>query len=142
MSSRKKIPDRIRRQVAERADHRCNYCRSPERAGVPMVMDHIIPLAAGGSSDIENLCLACYRCNEFKGAKLTALDPLTDNDVPLFNPNLQSWPDHFAWSKDGLHAVGLTACGRATVEALHLNAERLSQARQIWILVGLHPPLG
>jgi 5-methylcytosine-specific restriction endonuclease McrA len=37
--------------------------------GIPMVVDHIVPLAAGGSSTSENLCLACYRCNEFKGPR-------------------------------------------------------------------------
>ena len=141
MSSRRKIPKATRKQVAEQANYRCSYCRSPEWAGVPMVVDHVVPLVAGGTSDIENLCLACYRCNEFKGPKLDALDPLSDKRVSLFKPHVQLWSDHFAWSEDGLRIVGLTACGRATIEALHLNSDRLIQARQIWILVGLHPPL-
>jgi len=141
MSPRRKISEAIRQQVAERAGYRCSYCRSPEWAGVPMVMDHIVPLAAGGSSDIENLCLACYRCNEFKGARVDAIDPATGSRVPLFKPNAQLWRDHFTWSEDSLYVVGVTACGRATVETLHLNVERLIQARQIWTLVGLHPPL-
>jgi hypothetical protein len=42
-----------------------------------MVLDHVIPLAAGGESTIDNLCLCCYRCNEFKGAKHQASDPQT-----------------------------------------------------------------
>ncbi len=142
MSSRRKISKATRKQVAEQADYRCSYCRSPEWAGVPMVMDHIIPLAAGGTSELDNLCLSCYRCNEFKGARLDAVDPLSNERVSLFKPHNQQWYDHFVWSEDGLHIIGLTACGRATVEALHLNNERLIQARQIWILVGLHPPLG
>jgi 5-methylcytosine-specific restriction endonuclease McrA len=89
MSSRQKIPKATRRQVAEQANYRCNYCRSPEWAGVPMVVDHVVPLAAGGTSNIENLCLACYRCNEFKGPKSDALDPLSDKQVSLFKPNVQ-----------------------------------------------------
>lgn len=32
-----------------------------------MVVEHIVPLAAGGTSTLDNLCLSCYRCNEFKG---------------------------------------------------------------------------
>jgi hypothetical protein len=106
-----------------------------------MVIDHIIPLASGGSSDIENLCLACYRCNEFKWARLEAIDPLTGTKAVLFKPRIQVWREHFAWSKDNLYIVGLSACGRATIETLHLNDPRLIQARQIWLLVGLHPPL-
>jgi len=37
--------------------------------------------------------------------------------------------------------VGRSACGRATIQALRLNDDRLVRARQIWKLVGLHPPL-
>jgi 5-methylcytosine-specific restriction endonuclease McrA len=61
-----------------------------------MAVDHIIPLAVGGSDDISNLCLACYRCNEFKGARLEATDPLSRESVPLFHPSRQVWSDHFA----------------------------------------------
>ncbi len=141
MSTRRKIPGDIRRRVAERAEHRCSYCQSPEIVGIPMLIDHIIPLSAGGSSEIDNLCLACYRCNEFKGAQQESLDPLTETSVMLFRPHLQVWIEHFTWSQNGLRVMGITACGRATVEALHLNAQRLIQARRIWMLVGLHPPL-
>ena len=107
-----------------------------------MVMDHIIPLSLGGTSEIDNLCLCCYRCNEFKGAKQQGTDPLSGFHVDLFNPRTQFWTEHFAWSKNNLRTIGLTACGRATVERLRLNSSRLIQARRIWMLVGLHPPLG
>jgi hypothetical protein len=141
MNKRHKFANAIRRNVAELAGHRCSYCRSPELAGVPMVIDHIVSLSAGGNSEIENLCLACYRCNEFKGARQDGVDPLTNLRVTLFQPRLQLWTENFAWSNDGLLAIGLTACGRATVETLHLNDLRLIQARRIWMIVGLHPPL-
>ncbi len=74
-----------------------------------MAVDHIRPASAGGVSDVENLCLACYRCNKFKGARLDVPDPLTGETAPLFNPRAQTWHDHFAWSADGLRVVGLTA---------------------------------
>jgi len=32
-------------------------------------LDHLMPVARGGSSDIENLCFACDRCNGEKHAK-------------------------------------------------------------------------
>jgi len=141
MSGRRKIATDIRARVAELAGQRCSYCQSPGLIGIPMVIDHIIPLSAGGTSEIDNLCLSCYRCNEFKGDKQQSLNPLTHTVVTLFRPRQQHWSDHFAWSRDGLTIIGLTACGRATVEVLHFNDPRLIQARQIWILVGLHPPL-
>jgi len=58
----------------------------------------------------------------------------------LFNPRRQRWPEHFEWSEDGTQIVGLTDCGRATVEALKMNNPRIVRARQLWISVGWHPP--
>jgi hypothetical protein len=141
MSRRKSISARLRRQVAERAGYRCSYCRSPEIVGVPMVVDHAIPQSAGGATSLANLALACYRCNEFKGARVNVPDPQTGELVPLFNPCAQEWHRHFAWSGDSLRIVGQTAIGRATVEALRLNNDWLVSARRIWIRAGLHPPL-
>lgn len=141
MALRKSISVRLRRQVAERDGFRCAYCRSPELVGVPMAIDHVIPLAAGGATALDNLALACYRCNEFKGARVSASDPQTGETVPLFNPCTQEWHRHLAWSEDGVRIHGLTAVGRATVEALRLNNEWLMRARRIWISAGLHPPL-
>jgi len=141
MPRRKSIPTRLRRQIAERDGHRCSYCRSPESVGVPMVIDHVIPQSAGGATDINNLVLCCYRCNEFKGARLNAPDPRSGGPVPLFNVCTQDWHKHFAWSQDGLRVIGQSAIGRATVEALHLNNEWLVSARRVWISAGLHPPL-
>ena len=127
--------------MADLADHRCSYCRSPEIVGIPMLIDHIVPLAAGGSSELDNLCLACYRCNEFKWARQESRDPLTGESVPIFRPRIQIWGEHFTWNRDRLKIMGMSACGRATVEILRLNDLRLIQARRIWLLIGLHPPL-
>jgi hypothetical protein len=141
MPARKAIPSRLRQQIAERGRHRCSYCRSPEAVGVPMVIDHVIPQSAGGTTSANNLALACYRCNEFKGARVNARDPHTGESVPLFNPCAHEWHRHFAWSADGLRIIGQTAIGRAAVEALHLNNDWIVSARRIWISAGLHPPL-
>jgi hypothetical protein len=62
--------------------------------------------------------------------------------VPLFNPRVQDWFEHFRWADDGLRIVGLTAVvGRATVAALHLSddADAL-EVRSYWLLAGWHPP--
>ncbi len=106
-----------------------------------MATDHIIPLSQGGSHDKTNLCQACYRCNAFKGTFTHAFDALTEQVVPLYHPKQQVWAEHFAWTSDGLQIVGLTAQGRATIAALRMNDPWVTQARQIWILAGIHPPL-
>jgi hypothetical protein len=109
--------------------------------GIPMVVEHIVPLAASGVSIAENLCLSCYRCNEFKGSRQDAPDPSDGQIVPLFHPRQQQWSEHFAWENDDVTVRGLTPSGRATIDLLHLNSDWIVQARRIWMLVGLQPPL-
>jgi hypothetical protein len=41
------------------------------------------------------ICLACERCNLFKGSDLTGFDPVTGLVERLFNSREQSWADHF-----------------------------------------------
>jgi hypothetical protein len=96
--------------------------------GIPMVVEHITPLVAGGSSTLDNLCLSCYRCNEFKGPPTEATDPHDRQPTLLFHPRRHFWREHFDWSEDGRHILGRTACGRATIEALRLNNEWIAQA--------------
>lgn len=107
---------------------------------MPMHIEHIVPLAAGGSSEEENLWLACPLCNGHKGPQTVALDNISGEQITLFNPRSQTWAEHFRWSDDGSLIVGLTACGRATVAALQLNHVHLVRARRRWVLAGWHPP--
>ena len=104
-------------------------------------IEHIIPLAKGGSNDETNLWLACPLCNSHKGDKTEGADTLTGAIVPLFNPRTQSWWDHFAWADDGIRILGRTPIGRATVAALHLgdDADALT-VRAYWVVAGWHPP--
>ncbi len=135
------IPRTVRQQVSAEADHRCEYCRTSRRLiGMPLVIDHVVPQAAGGGDERENLAAACYRCNEFKSAKTHATDPVTGELVPLFNPRKQSWHEHFPWANGGTHIVGLTPTGRATVLALQLNNEYVVEARTLWMARDWHPP--
>jgi hypothetical protein len=45
-----------------------------------------------------------------------------------------------AGTEAGDRIVGLTATGRATVEAMNLKRPSLVKARQLWVQVGWHPP--
>jgi hypothetical protein len=139
--SRVKALENLRRRIAARADHRCGYCMTSERlTGIRLTLDHLIPLAAGGLTEENNLWVACRPCNEFKATQTHAQDPVTGQTVPLFNPRAQVWHEHFEWSSDGTHVVGLTPIGRATVVALQLNHDLIVHARRQWVKVGWHPP--
>ena len=143
MARRRRISPEIQRLVRQRANHLCEYCHTSERwQYVPFTIDHIVPLSKGGSDEPDNLALACFHCNRRKADKLTALDPDSGEEVPLFNPRRDVWSEHFIWSSDGLFIIGLTATGRATVEALELNRERVINIRAADRMVGRHPPSG
>ena len=44
----------------------CSYCgETPKR----IVIDHIVPVASGGTSEWDNLTAACASCNFSKGGK-------------------------------------------------------------------------
>ena len=107
---------------------------------MPLVLDHIQPQSFGGSSDLSNLAASCYRCNQFKGAKTEAIDPLTQQVVSLFHPRQQAWAEHFTWADEGIQIGGLTPIGRATVEALRLNNPYIVESRRIWVAENWHPP--
>ncbi len=89
----------------------------------------------------ENLWLACISCNQFKSSQTQSYDSLTGETVALFNPRTQKWQEHFKWSDDGTEIIGLTICGRATIEALQLNHEDIIGARSLWVQAGWWPPI-
>jgi hypothetical protein len=135
------VAEAVRRRVAEAAARRCGYCQTQEEiVGYTLHIEHILPLAAGGTSNEENLWLACFVCNNAKGTQTRGLDPETGAEVLLFNPRTQSWGEHFAWSTDGTEVVGTSPVGRATALALQLNTPLRCEARRRWVAVGWHPP--
>ena len=54
--------------IAEAQGHKCAYCRANLRK-VKRHVDHIMPIALGGSNDRSNLQLLCVPCNLSKQAK-------------------------------------------------------------------------
>ena len=107
----------------------------------PLEIEHIIPLAQGGTNVETNLWLACPLCNSYKSDKTTGIDPATGQTKPLFNPRTQRWSEHFRWSEDGIRIIGLTPTGRATVTVLQFNDNPYALAvRANWVLAGWHPP--
>src|SRR5689334_8275459 len=47
MAQSPRLTATLRQQIIERENRRCAYCRSPMLVGIPVVIDHVIPLAAG-----------------------------------------------------------------------------------------------
>jgi hypothetical protein len=140
------IPKALYETVRQRAQFRCEYCHYPELlSSAPLSIDHIHPQSLGGSDELDNLALACRRCNERRYNFMTGADPETGVESPLFNPRQQKWSEHFIWSVDALRIIGKTSCGRATCSRLDLNDERreepfIQNARQQWVIAKLHPP--
>jgi 5-methylcytosine-specific restriction endonuclease McrA len=78
------------RQIRADAGERCGYCLSAETLmGVPLEVEHLHPESLGGQTMRDNLRLACYRCNKGKGNRIEAIDPLSEQSTPIFNPRLQ-----------------------------------------------------
>jgi hypothetical protein len=128
----------LKKLVYERANGCCEYCQTCEaNTAQPMHTEHIDPF---GDDIADNLCLACTNCNLSKARATTATDPETKTIVSLFNPRTQVWNEHFRWIEDGLILEGLTPIGRATIQRLKMNQERVLISRRRWMMGGFHPP--
>jgi hypothetical protein len=137
----------VRQQVRKRAKYLCEYCHSLEEASAsPFEIDHIQPRSKGGADALDNLALACQRCNAYRYNFTQGVDPISDVVTDLFNPRLHQWSDHFVWVQGGLTIQGKTIIGRATCNRLDLNDQdhndgAIVKARQFWVKGGWHPPV-
>jgi 5-methylcytosine-specific restriction endonuclease McrA len=125
-----------RRQVRERAQHRCEYCRLPQ-SSAPFLTFHVEHIQASQHADddsIDNLCLACPHCNLHKGPNLTTLDLETREVTPLFHPRRQSWEEHFRF--ESARIEGRTVIGTATARLLKMNADEQVKIRAALMLRG------
>ena len=67
-----------------RDEYRCQYCGI--KGGVfDLTIDHILPRSRGGRTVAENLCAACFACNQRKGNRTPeeARMPLLTNPAAL-----------------------------------------------------------
>ena len=127
--------------VAERAHHRCEYCRAPESIfNVVFEVEHIIPVTAGGTSTEDNLALACRSCNSFKGSRSQYIDPESSAEERFYHPRRDQWEEHFlVVDSESCAIVALSSIGRVTVVAFKMNGQSQITARQLWIQLGLFP---
>ena len=66
----------VREYLLEKWDRECAYCGETD---TPLEIEHIVPKSNGGSNRISNLTIACYDCNQEKGAQTIAAFFQTSN---------------------------------------------------------------
>ena len=124
--------------IRDRAGNRCEYCKlSAVLQLATFHFDHVHPVSRGGQDNSDNRAFACPSCNLSKSNRLTLMDPETSIEVPIFNPRVHEWHDHFRF--DGYTLVGLTPIGRALIGALELNSEQYLFVRSVEHQMGLFP---
>lgn len=126
--------------VRRRAGDRCEYCHLPQSAfRRPFHIEHVVAKQHGGPTQLDNLALACWKCNLKKGPNLSGIDPDTGRVTALFHPRKDEWDDHFspvigALLPLGVAIRGLTPVGRATIQVLGLNEDMRQLIRyELWI---------
>lgn len=72
---REAIGARLRYDVLARCNFACYYCGTPAALGLKVLhVDHVIPVALGGTNDPWNLVAACWDCNAGKSSAMPALE--------------------------------------------------------------------
>jgi 5-methylcytosine-specific restriction protein A len=84
-SHRVPIPAALRRRVYARDGYRCVYCGRNGRR-ILLTIDHVFPVALGGTNNPGNLATACRSCNLTKGAR-----PLNDTGLRRFAEERHAW---------------------------------------------------
>ena len=128
----------LRRLVTERAQWTCEYCLLHEDdAFTPHQIDHVISRKHGGFSLLDNLALACVRCNAFKGSDIASFGLDGHVVVPLFHPRRQRWIEHF--EVQGALIQPFTDAGAATASLLRFNTAARIAERMLLIRSGRYP---
>ena len=114
--------------VRQRADNRCEYgLLRQKHSDLTHHVEHIVAKQQGGLDNLDNLALACHRCNLRKGPNLTGVDPGSGELAPLFHPRRDRWAEHFLFQ--GARIEGITPVGRATAHVLAMNDARRLELR-------------
>lgn len=100
--SRRTISKKRRFAIFARDGFTCRYCgRQSDR--VVLVVDHVLAVAHGGTSDDANLATSCEECNSGKGA--TRLDPAVLRVCQELNEKPASHPLHITLGREQLREL-------------------------------------
>ena len=138
------VSKRTRFEVLRRDEHTCQYCggKAPE---VRLTVDHVTPVALGGSDKPDNLVAACQDCNSGKSsispdsplveavsAKAAAYALAMQDRLTKFRASLETHEDYV----DEFHAAWDRWQNTATKETIPLPPDyRLSLYR--WQTAGI-----
>lgn len=136
--SRGSITQKLKKEVALRANFRCEYCLLSEKVSYfSFHIEHIRSVKHGGKNDFDNLAYCCPDCNFYKGTDVATF--LSDEPilVRFYNPRKDDWEEHFDINNamiDGKSEIGI-----ATSRIFKFNEiERLIFRKQLAEL-GLYP---
>lgn len=73
------VSKRVRYAVLERDHHTCRYCGA-SAPDVRLQIDHVVPVALGGSDEPKNLVTSCEACNSGKASTTPSLEVVADID--------------------------------------------------------------
>lgn len=68
VKARKPLSKRLRFEILKRDGFRCRYCGATPDQRL-LHVDHVVPVAEGGTNDALNLVASCQPCNSGKAAK-------------------------------------------------------------------------
>jgi hypothetical protein len=60
------VTNSLRFKVFKRDGYRCQICGRTQKEGAKLVLDHIVPVAKGGKTELSNLQTLCFECNSGK----------------------------------------------------------------------------
>lgn len=134
------VSSALRRQVADRAYHVCEYCLIHENDTFwGCQIDHIISHKHDGVTEAANLAWACASCNNSKGSDLGTLAGTPRELTRLFHPRSDRWSDCFQLHTIHIHPAN--TIGEATVNLLQINADHRLRERQMLAAAGRYPTI-
>lgn len=134
----REVGESLRRLVAERAWHVCEYCLVHEDDLFHgCEVDHVLSLKHGGQTAAENLAYACFHCNRHKGTDLGSVSTRTGGLIRFFNPRSDAWRQHFQWDEGAIEP--LTDIGEVTARLLDFNHPERVAFRRLLGETGRYP---
>jgi hypothetical protein len=135
---RRGISEKTRLTVAQRAGFRCEYCKiHSDDLFLGFEIDHVIALKHGGNNALENLAYACPHCNQHKGTDFATFLDDFERIIPIYNPRLQSWLDHFETINGEI--IPKTQIGQASIKIFKFNQVDLLILRSLLSKIGRYP---
>jgi len=80
------MDEALEQLVWQRANWTCEYCQLRQAvSSVPFEIDHIVARKHGGRTTANNLALACFYCNSYKGPNIAGVDPQSGQVASLLS---------------------------------------------------------